>query len=187
MANNSVAYDLSLFEEPRTKPVTKKPQPKKKRKKHKKVLRFVKKRLRFIDNLNVSTTVNRKAEVIGLNKKAIIQIAVPVALCMVLLPVFLLMKSATYELDSQIADLEAQIEIQEGESVRLKAELSSMFSYSEIEAYAEEHGMVKVDSYQISYIDLSEGDKIVVSGDRDPDELSNLALKIKNLVVGIFD
>ena len=46
--------------------------------------------------------------------------------------------------------------------------------------------MVKAESYQISYIDLSEGDEIVVSGDKTVDGTDGFSKKIKQLFAYIF-
>ncbi len=84
------------------------------------------------------------------------------------------------QLNREITYIEEQIEIQKSERTRLEMELSSMFTPTAIEAYAEEHGMIKAESYQISYIDLSEGDKVIVSGGKDvPKEEDSLWYKIK--------
>ena len=46
--------------------------------------------------------------------------------------------------------------------------------------------MVKAESYQISYIDLSEGDEIVVSGDKTVGGHEDISKKIKQLFAYIF-
>lgn len=80
----------------------------------------------------------------------------------------------------EIAYLEEQIEIQKSEKVRLEMELARKFSTEEIEKFAKEHGMVKAEAHQITYIDLSEGDKVIVSGGKDvPTEEDTLWYKIK--------
>lgn len=80
----------------------------------------------------------------------------------------------------EIAYIEEQIEIQESETTRLEMELARKFSPEEIEKYAKDHGMIKAESYQITYIDLSEGDKVIVSGGKDvPTEENSLWYKIK--------
>ena len=97
------------------------------------------------------------------------------------------MESKCNALDKQISSVQSELSIAQGESVRLNAELNGMISTEKIENYAENVlGMVKAESYQISYIDLSEGDKIVVSGDRTLDENGNITKKIKELFAYIF-
>ena len=82
---------------------------------------------------------------------------------------FLMMKVKSTTLDEEIKMMEQQIEIAEAENVRLNAKCDSLFNGVELLEYAEEKlGMVKAEPYQIHYIDLSEGDKIVISGDKIP-------------------
>ena len=107
--------------------------------------------------------------------------------CIVLLVVFLVQNTRCDTLISQISAVESQIEIQKGETVRLNAELSRKISTDKIEDYAENVlGMVKVENHQISYIDLSEGDQILVSGDKSANGESELTGKIKELIAYIF-
>jgi hypothetical protein len=82
---------------------------------------------------------------------------------------FLIMKVKSTTLDEEIKMLEQQIEIAEAETVRLSAERDAMFNGFELIQYAEKNlGMVKAEPYQIQYINLSEGDEIVISGDKEP-------------------
>ena len=88
---------------------------------------------------------------------------------------------------NEISAMESQIEIAKGENVRLNAELSSIISTDKIENYAENVlGMVKAENYQVSYIDLSGADEIVVSGDKTTGDASDLSGKIKELIAYIF-
>lgn len=81
--------------------------------------------------------------------------------------IILLSQQAKFnEIGSEINEIQDKIAIAESETVRLKNEYSALYSLESVEAFAEEHGMVKVQSYQISYLDLSEGDKIIVSGSK---------------------
>jgi len=184
MAKGSMAYDLSMFEPPKTNPPKKteqtKKQPAKKSRKRKT-------KQPYLERKGLTATVNRQAKEVTINKKAVFQLMAPLLVCLVCLPALLMAKADINELNQQIADIEAQIEIQEGESVRLNAELSGMLSSAKIEEYAENVlGMVKAESYQISYIDLSEGDKIIVSGNKIPGEAGNLSKKLEQLVAKIF-
>lgn len=88
---------------------------------------------------------------------------------------------------TEIAAVQSDIKIAEGENVRLNAELSTLMSSDKIENYAENVlGMVKAESYQISYIDLSEGDEIVVSGDKTLKDKEDTTGKLKALFAYIF-
>ena len=134
----------------------------------------------------MSQTVERKATSVKINKLTKQLILTCVAGCLCFLGL-LVMESKINALDKQIASVESKIDIQEGEAVRLNAELSSKMSSDKIENYAENVlGMVKAESYQISYIDLSEGDEIVVSGDKTVGGHDDVSGKIKQLFAYIF-
>ncbi|MBS7390431.1 MAG: hypothetical protein KIG33_08870, partial [Oscillospiraceae bacterium] len=71
------------------------------------------------------------------------------------------------ELDRQISATETKITTAQSENVRLNMQLDSMISLKNVEEYAQTNlGMVKMESYQIEYIDLSGADKVTVSGAR---------------------
>ncbi|MBQ6935194.1 MAG: hypothetical protein IJN49_01470 [Clostridia bacterium] len=91
------------------------------------------------------------------------------------------------KLDAQIAGVQNEISIQEGESVRLNAELNSMIDSQKAIEYAETKlGMVKAENYQITYIDLSEGDEFVISGDKEVDGKGEFGAGIKSLFANLF-
>jgi hypothetical protein len=176
--NNSVAYDLSLFEpqiieKPKTKnnavPVT-----------------APKRQAANKASAKTETRQNRNSAQVALNPAVFkaVMLGVMFCLCVVAL---LIMESKCNALDKQISNVQNELSIAQGETVRLNAELNGMISTEKIENYAENVlGMVKAESYQISYIDLSEGDKIVVSGDRTLDENGDITNKIKELFAYIF-
>lgn len=71
------------------------------------------------------------------------------------------------ELDRQISAAETKITTAQSESVRLNMQLDSMISLKNVEEYAQNNlGMVKMESYQIEYIDLSGTDKVTLSGSK---------------------
>lgn len=87
--------------------------------------------------------------------------------CFSLVIALLVLQTKNDMVDAEIAQINKEIEIAEGEEVRLNAELSSLISSDKIDIYAQDVlGMVKAESHQISYIDRSEDDEIVVSGDK---------------------
>lgn len=183
---SSAAYDLSLFE-PQVverpsrsqKPATKGPVKKAPAKLQNKISTAV-------EMNGMSQTVERKATSVKVNKLAKQLIVCFTLICISFLGL-LVMDSKINALDKQISSVESKIDIQEGEAVRLNAELSSKISSDKIENYAENVlGMVKAESYQISYIDLSEGDEIVVSGDKTVEGNSDFSKKIKQLFAYIF-
>ena len=71
------------------------------------------------------------------------------------------------ELDRQISAAETKITTAQSENVRLNMQLDSMISLENVEEYARDNlGMVKMESYQIEYIDLSGTDKVTLSGSK---------------------
>ena len=107
--------------------------------------------------------------------------------CFGMVVVLLMMQTKCDTLMTEIAAVQSDIKIAEGENVRLNAELSTLMSSDKIENYAENVlGMVKAESYQISYIDLSEGDEIVVSGDKTLKDKEDTTGKLKALFAYIF-
>lgn len=69
-----------------------------------------------------------------------------------------------YELAKQIESVENQLAVAKSEQVRLNAELNSMTSITKIDSFATGIlGMTKLENYQVEYVDLSDGDKVLFS------------------------
>ena len=69
-----------------------------------------------------------------------------------------------YELSKQIESVENQLAVAKSEKVRLNAELNSMTSITKIDSFATGIlGMTKLENYQVEYVDLSDGDKVLFS------------------------
>lgn len=69
-----------------------------------------------------------------------------------------------YELAKQIESVENQLAVAKSEKVRLNAELNSMTSITKIDSFATGIlGMTKLENYQVEYVDLSDGDKVLFS------------------------
>lgn len=69
------------------------------------------------------------------------------------------------ELDRQLNSINSEISVLDSENTRLNMQLDSMISLDKVDEYAQNVlGMVKVENYQVSYIDLSGGDSFEVSG-----------------------
>ena len=209
----SSAYDLSLFEpqvvEPRrvreaqpvkrqavkkqtkkpvkkthTKTVTKTPAKKQSVNYTRQANNTVKKVANTVDQYQHTVARNtQKATVSAGLKKAMCCLAVLFAFTVV----NLYMNAECDKLDSQIASLQNEVSIAEGETVRLNAELNSMVDTEKVIEYAEAKlGMVKAESYQITYINLSQGDEFVVAGDKEVSQNSGLKTEIKELFAYIF-
>ena len=194
----SEAYDFSLFEpqvikQPEKQPrkansagTARKPQKKAVAVNHvaKKVAPIKENAVNVLDNYQVEIQRDAQKTAIPVSvKKALCFVAV----CVSLVVVLLVMNTKCDTLISEISTVENQIEIAKAENVRLNAELSSINSTDKIESYAENVlGMVKAENYQISYIDLSGEDEIVISGDKSTGASSELSGKIKELIAYIF-
>lgn len=195
----SEAYDFSLFE-PQIIEQPKKQQPRTagasreavKPQRKANTVNQVAKKVAPVKDSAVSILNNHQVEIQRDVQKAAIPVAVKKALCFVvvcvsLMVVLLVLNTRCDMLINEISAMESQIEIAKGENVRLNAELSSIISTDKIENYAENVlGMVKAENYQVSYIDLSGADEIVVSGDKTTGDASDLSGKIKELIAYIF-
>ncbi|OQA47034.1 MAG: Cell division protein FtsL [Firmicutes bacterium ADurb.Bin300] len=93
----------------------------------------------------------------------------------------LLSRAQSDELSRKITKLENDIKIAQSENVRLNTAMNSLISADKVETYAEEVlGMVRAENYQITYIDMSKGNMIVLSGDK-TDLKEKLTVKLKEL------
>ncbi|MBE6748897.1 MAG: hypothetical protein E7557_06675 [Ruminococcaceae bacterium] len=204
------AYDLSLFEpqvvEPRrvreTEPVRKQQVKKTPAKKasHNKTTKKSNKKPSVNYTRATSNTVRRAVETVDSHQHTVVRNSKKAAVSPLLVKVMaivlclfsavvirLFMFAESDKLDVQIAAVQNEISIAEGETVRLNAELNSMIDSQKAIEYAETKlGMVKAESYQITYIDLSEGDEFVVAGEKEVDGKGEFASEIKSLFAYIF-
>lgn len=138
-AGRTAAYDLSLFEPKENK------QPEQKHAK----LRIVKKQ----GAARVSTKAIVKAAVLG-------TVILAMLVCMMLNNVKLV------NLSGDMTKLTTSLTNEKSEYVTLNMQLESRMSLKNVETNAlTKLGMQKVQSYQIEYINMSNGDKVVVSPD----------------------
>lgn len=133
------AYDLSMFEEKKPNVVALKP--------NKKAVRANKRQRRVQSTLNTLATVACTA----------------VALSFVLLAIFARVRLT--ELNTSIEEAREQTQILQSENVRLKGEIAEVASPDNIEAYAKEHGMVKVEPNQIHYFSVDSVDRAELPAD----------------------
>ena len=197
--NSSEAYDFSLFEPqvieyPNKKQAKAPAKAKNAKKPHKSKVTTKKSAPRRAHNENgfvsslkdYQAEIERDAQTTKIPDYAV-KLVCFALVCAVLVVVYLMQNTKCDTLISEISAVESKIEIEKGETVRLNAELSSKISTDKIEDYAENVlGMVKAENYQISYIDLSEGDQILISGDKSANGESELTGKIKELIAYIF-
>lgn len=113
--------------------------------------------------------------------------ALSVSLCMlVFVAAIIYTRVQADEAQREITKLQKNITAIQSENVRLNMELSSKISMDKVEDYAENTlGMVKAENYQITYIDLSEGDEVVLSGGKTLQSASFFT-KIKEKLAYIF-
>lgn len=184
------AYDFSLFEPQ----VIEQPQKQNKRVQEPKKTAAPARKTAHKTQKSTSSKIidNYQYEVERNSQKASVPASIKKAMCFGLVCFammigLLVMETKSDALMTEISAVQKEIDIAHGENVRLNAELSSMIATDKIEDYAVNVlGMVKAESYQINYIDLSEGDEIVVSGDKTVEEKSEGVNKLKTLFAYIF-
>ena len=75
------------------------------------------------------------------------------------------------EINRDISNKEYEIELAQSDSVKLNNTLSAMVSMNNVEDYAANVlGMVKVQDYQVVYVDLSSNDSVVVANGEQTDQ-----------------
>lgn len=85
-----------------------------------------------------------------------LRIAVVMSVCIAMLCAVLYTYVQKNELNHELGDIKAEIEVAESESTRLNSELDALVSMSMIDQYAvEKLGMSKVQASQIRYIDVA--------------------------------
>lgn len=167
----NAAYDLSRFDDslaqPKQEEVFVKPP---------KIVRRVKK-----------SDAQLKKEARAANVKAIRVVFIT---CLLLLAVGLLImaRAELTEQSDRLAKLEKQLTVAQSENTRLNMELDSRVSLDNVETYARDVlGMSKQERYQIEYIDLSGGNKLVLSeNQKDKGFLEGLSEKINNFLAYLF-
>ncbi|HZK21010.1 MAG TPA: hypothetical protein VFC76_01915 [Oscillospiraceae bacterium] len=169
--NRAEAYDLSLFEEQIVKqkiePIgIKKAPPQDNNKKA---------------ATKAAAAKNRTTAAYAKSLKGAFKASAFAIVCLFSLAVILLSRAQSDELTREIVKLENELKIVQSETVRLNTALSSLISMDKVESYAEERlGMVKAENHQITYIDMSKGDMIVLSGQKSAIK-ENLTARLKEL------
>ncbi len=68
------------------------------------------------------------------------------------------------EINREISSVENKMELAESDTIRLNNELNAMVSIDNVEDFAANKlGMVKVQDYQVVYVDLSTSDQVVIA------------------------
>ena len=76
---------------------------------------------------------------------------------------FILGKVQLTELNAAVSQANKNLETLQSETTRLDMELESMISLKNVEELAASMGLSRVESYQVEYISLAQGDKVVVA------------------------
>lgn len=142
------AYDLSMFEEKKPSVVALKP--------NKKAIRADKRQHRVQSTLNMLATIVSAAAV----------------LTVVLLMIFARVRIT--ELNNAIETAQEEMQILQSENVRLKGEIAEAASPDKVDAYAKEHGMVKVEPNQIHYFSVDSADRAEIPNDANGNFFSTL-------------
>ena len=91
-----------------------------------------------------------------------------------------MLSSETVKLQSELAELET-------ENVRLTAQYEQIFHMASVKEAAEQAGMGKPSSSQITYIDLSDGDSAVVYQKEDPSVLDKLLASLNHGIYAVVE
>ena len=71
------------------------------------------------------------------------------------------------EMNKKIADGQAQLSALQSEQVRLQSQLAGLTSAEQVNAYAQEHGLVPMASNQIYYIEAETQDQVSLASEND--------------------
>ena len=113
---------------------------------------------------------NIKEQVSVSNKKAI-KIYASIVLVALLFAFAILGRVQLDEVNREIANTERKIEIASSKNVELNMKLNEMVSIEKVEDYAVNNlGMVKVQDYQVVYVDLSDNDRVLMPGGKETAE-----------------
>lgn len=143
--DKNAAYDLSLFETRKSAAA-----PEKKRPSTKPELVREKQQTRFE---RLAEAKNRKRILVKMTVICVVMVSL---LGAVLQSRVEIVKNASVQ-----AQREATLKASISEGVRLKSEINSLVSLENVERYALEHGMKKVERYQIIYVNPLKGDEII--------------------------
>ena len=90
-------------------------------------------------------------------------------------------------LAADTVELKTELETLESENVRLTAQYEQMFDLATVKESAEAAGMVKPSASQIGYIDLSEGDSVIVYRREDPSVLAKVLTSVHHSVYTVVE
>jgi cell division protein FtsL len=178
-------YDFSLFEmktgtaanistAPKKRPEEKKPQ------------------MRVVVNNKRKNKINNIVPAV-VRKNSIVKAGVVLLSLLMVLGMLIYMQAKLDDVNRQIARSQKTLEETMSETVRLQMKLNSIISIDKVEDYAVNTlGMVKIESGQVEYIDLSGEDKVILSGNKtlglpaDEKQTPDDSKVTKNLKIGEY-
>lgn len=116
--------------------------------------------------------VNKK----NIDKSSLFKIILLAVIAMILLFCVIYGKVQISDMYSQVNEQKAKLSTEKSENTRLTAELESYTSLKNIEDFADELGLEKIDKAQIRYIDIQNEDDVEI-----PKNDDNLFIKLKKL------
>ena len=123
-------------------------------------------------------TINRK----NMDKASTIKIIFLATVALLLLFCVVYGKVQISDMYNKINAQKAELTVAESENARLKAKIESDTSLKNIEEYAENIGLKKLDKAQIWYVDIQNDDVVKI-----PKKEENYFLHIKKAILSFFD
>ena len=150
-------YDFSLFEMKTASTANVSTAPKKRDDKRE--------RMRVVVNNRKKSRINIVPAVVQRN--SVLKAGVVLFCLLAVLGMLIYMQAKLDNVNRQIARTQQTLEETKSETVRLQMEINSIISIDKVEDYAVNTlGMVKIESGQVEYIDLSGEDKVILSGNK---------------------
>lgn len=150
-------YDFSLFEMKTGTAANISTAPKKREEK--------KPQMRVVVNNRRKSKINIVPAYVQRN--SVVKAGIVLFCLLAVLGMLIFMQAKLDNVNRQIARTQKTLEETKSETVRLQMELNSIISIDKVEDYAVNTlGMVKIESGQVEYIDLSGEDKIILSGNK---------------------
>lgn len=143
--NDELALDLDLFDNTKSGYI-----PEQKKKKKLEIPKLLPRKTVSPDEAKQQAAISRK--------KALIVSVVAMA-CLLIVGSLVYSRACLYDYKYELNEAKSQLEAVESENVRLQVKFNSIMSKDKVEDYAlTKLGMVKRESYQISYFDMAEED-----------------------------
>ena len=122
-------------------------------------------------NMRVVVNNRRKSKInivpAYVQRNSVLKAGIVLFCLLTVLGMLIYMQAKLDNVNRQIARTEKTLEETKSETVRLQMELNSIISIDKVEDYAVNTlGMVKIESGQVEYIDLSGEDKVILSGNK---------------------